>query len=255
LLVAGLASSTVLTWELWGSTAYAHVQQGRLSAQLAGQNPPSPLAALDEADRPDEQASGRRTIAGAALGPRDHAPALNSRPADITPFPPTGWSPPADRTMPSQPADGAAIGRLVIPRIKVDQTIVMGTAVSDLREGPGLWRGGAFPGTPGNSTIAGHRTTYGAPFYDVDQLRYGDLIIVDVPWQPRAVYEVRGRAIVPASEVSVTQPTPGVRLTLVTCHPVHSAAQRMVIQAELVEGAWLDKAVNRSRWVPPSRQG
>lgn len=169
--------------------------------------------------------------------------------ADITPFPPAGWTPPAGRSVAKLPKkEAAAWGRIRIPAIGVDAVMVAGTSEKSLKKGPGVWRSAATPGSPGNAMVAAHRTTYGSVFARINELKYGDTIVVDVPKQPRAVYEVRGRAIVTPKNVAVTKQTGGVRLTLASCHPLNSDRFRMVVQAEMVSGAWLDQAVNRSQW-------
>jgi len=167
---------------------------------------------------------------------------------DLSPWPPAGWAPSPHRRAASLGGDGQAFARLRIPAINLDAVVVVGTSHDDLGKGPGVWRQGAVPGSPGNATISGHRTTYGAWFYHLDALGYGDRIYLQVPGQPLAVYEVRGREVTVPTDVSVTGPTPGVRLTLTTCHPRYSDARRLVVVAEMVQGAWLDRAVTRSRW-------
>lgn len=162
------------------------------------------------------------------------APAM---PADAVPGP----------TMP--PAGDVAAG-LRIPKIGVDVVTSAGTDTKTLKRGPGIWLPGVMPGEAGNATISGHRTTYGAPFRHLDDLVVGDQIFVDVPGQPEAVYEVRASFIVSPDDVAVTNQTDGVRLTLTTCDPVGSDADRLVIQAELVAGAQVADAIPAANWAP-----
>lgn len=170
-------------------------------------------------------------------------------PKDITPWPPANWVAPEGRKVSKLPSKaGAAFGRIRIPSIGVNKVMVVGTSDKSLSKGPGVWKAGPTPGSPGNATVAGHRTTHGAPFRDLHKLKYGDKIYVDVPGQPSVVYEVRGRGVVKPSNVAITSATKGVRLTLVACHPLNSTAYRLVVQAEMVSGPWLDKTVNRSKW-------
>lgn len=150
--------------------------------------------------------------------------------------------------MPALLPAGTPTGIMKIPAIGVDQVFVSGTQIPDLKNGPGIWEYGAFPGTPGNATISGHRTTYGGPFRKIDQLKVGDQIIISVEGQPDAIFEVRGSIIVEPSRVQVTENTPGVRLTLTTCEPVGSDAERLVVQAELISGAWADHAIAPEAW-------
>lgn len=149
---------------------------------------------------------------------------------------------------PQVPGKGELVGRLVIPSIGLDQMILSGTDTGTLKKGPGLWSDSVFPGTPGNAMMAGHRTTYGGPFRHLDDLAPGDKIIFEAPGQPAAVFEVRGSDIVSPKQVTVGSQTPGVRLTLTTCDPPGSAAKRLVVQAELVEGAYVSEALPASSW-------
>lgn len=151
-------------------------------------------------------------------------------------------------TVPPIPTTGAPVGVIEIPKIGVNYAFSSGTGEAQLAKGPGLWQAGAFPGTPGNATISGHRTTYGAYFRHIDQLVPGDLIYILVPGQPEAVFEVRGSQAVNPGDVAVTDPTPGVRLTLTTCNPPYSASQRLVVQAEEIQGAWASQALPAAQW-------
>ncbi len=134
------------------------------------------------------------------------------------------------------PREGEDAGRIVIPRIGVDWTFVEGVGVSDLRKGPGHYPQAPWPGQAGNAAIAGHRTTYGAPFGDVDQLQPGDEIHVTTI-QGEFTYLVRETQIVRPSQVEVLDTDhwgwPNA-LTLTACHPTYSARERIVIGAELV---------------------
>jgi len=152
------------------------------------------------------------------------------------------------RTLPTTPAPGEIAGQILIPSIGVDQIVLAGTSRSILKNGPGIWEWGVAPGAPGNATLSGHRTTYGAPFRRLDELQIGDQIVWKAPNQPDAVFEVRGTTLVAPTQVGVTEPTGGVRLTLTTCDPVGSAARRLVVQAELVEGAYLSEALPTNDW-------
>ena len=149
---------------------------------------------------------------------------------------------------PLLPAKGELVGRLLIPSIGLDQMILAGTDTGTLKKAPGLWENSIFPGTPGNAMIAGHRTTYGGPFRHLNDLAPGDKIIFEAPGQPPAVFEVRGSDVVSPKQVTVGAQTSGVRLTLTTCDPPGSAAKRLVVQAELVEGAYVKDALPASLW-------
>lgn len=147
------------------------------------------------------------------------------------------------------PAHGQLAGRLIIPAIGIDQMILVGTDKGTLSDGPGVWESGVFPGTPGNATISGHRTTYGGPFRHLDGLRPGDRIEFQGVDGSRSVFEVRGSAVVSPASVAVTYQGEGVRLTLTTCDPPGTARARLVVQAELIEGTFQSKAVPADKWV------
>ena len=127
---------------------------------------------------------------------------------------------------------GDPMGRIVMPSIGVSDVFVEGTGAGDLRAGPGHYPGTPFPGERGTVAIAGHRTTYGAPFRHVDRLERGDRIELRMPYG-RFTYVVERTRIVPPTEVSVTDRVAFDRLVLSACHPLYSAAQRIVVFARL----------------------
>jgi sortase A len=130
---------------------------------------------------------------------------------------------------------GDPVGRIEIRRLGIDFVVVEGTAPGDLREGPGHYSDTPLPGIPGTAAIAGHRTTYLAPFRKLDQVRPGDLIDVETPYA-RFTYRAELRRIVePDAYEYVTARRPYDRLALTACHPLYSAAQRIVVFARLVD--------------------
>jgi sortase A len=131
------------------------------------------------------------------------------------------------------PDFGQAVALITIPKISVDKYVVEGVGVEDLKRGPGHYPGTPMPGEPGNAAIAGHRTTYGAPFYNLNDLGIGDPIMVTTR-AGKFRYEVFDSKVVSPSEASVLDPTPDNRLTLTTCNPRFSAAQRLIVMARLV---------------------
>lgn len=134
---------------------------------------------------------------------------------------------------PSAPP-GTAIDHLVIPRIGVDTYVVDGVAEADLVNGPGHYPGTVLPGQDGNSAIAGHRTTYGAPFFNLDQLGPGDLIEITARGGQQFRYQVTANKVVPPDDVAVLDPTTFPQLTLTTCTPRYSATDRLIVTATLV---------------------
>ena len=152
--------------------------------------------------------------------------------------------------------EGDAVALLRIPRIGVDKAVVEGVGVGDLKQGPGHYPTTPLPGQPGNAAIAGHRTTYGAPFYKLDELEPGDDILVTTR-QGRFRFEVVESKVVRPTDVSVLDPAPGTRLTLTTCEPRFSAARRLIVVAELapeLAPAPAPPAPARPRRAPPAER-
>jgi len=141
------------------------------------------------------------------------------------------------KPLPEQPAPppppvGSAVARIRIPRLGLDKAVVEGVELSDLRRGPGHYANTPLPGQPGNSAIAGHRTTYGAPFFRLDEMKPGDPIFVSTV-QGAFRYEVSKVFVVKPDKVDVLDPSVGDQLTLTTCNPRFSAAERLVVIADL----------------------
>jgi sortase A len=205
LIVAGALliadAGLTLLWQEPVSALYARLQQGKLDDQLAqleheGTSPVERKALL-------RLPQGERRLAFAAR-------ALDRR---------------------AQP--GHAVGRIRIASIGVSSVVVDGTDGASLRKGPGHYPSTPLPGAHGTVAIAGHRTTYGAPFRRIDRVRVGQLIEVDMPYG-RFSYRVERTRIVPPTATWVTQRVSYDRLVLSACHPLYSAAKRIVVFAKLV---------------------
>jgi sortase A len=136
----------------------------------------------------------------------------------------------------ADPGTGKPVGTLVIPAIGVDQVVVEGTGADQLAAGPGHYPGTPLPGQPGNAGIAGHRTTHGRPFYDLNALVSGDAITVRTV-QGTFHYVVVRSDVVPPTDLGVLAPSEDPELTLTTCTPRYSAAERLVVMARLVSPA------------------
>ena len=134
-----------------------------------------------------------------------------------------------------QPFRGEPLLRLEIPEIGRDDIVVPGVSLDDLKDGPGHYPDTPLPGQLGNAAIAGHRTTYGAPFFDVDQLEPGDEIITTLLNGDRFVYEVTFIEVVSASDywVVTTRDPDIAELTLTSCHPKYTARDRIVVHSVL----------------------
>ncbi len=131
-------------------------------------------------------------------------------------------------------AEGGIFGRLVIDRMDLDTIVVKGVAVADLKKGPGWVTSTDLPGPSGNCGISGHRTTYLAPFRQIDQLVPGDAIDLYSPYRRYRYTVVRAFTVTP-DKVEVFDPTETSTLTLTACHPPFSARFRYIVQAELIE--------------------
>jgi sortase A len=129
---------------------------------------------------------------------------------------------------------GDPLGRLQIPKIGANFVIVQGTDAGDLREGPGHYVNTPLPGEPGTVAIAGHRTTFLAPFRDIDALKPSDPINVQMPYGD-FTYSVQRTRIVDPTATWVMRKIGYDRLVLTACHPLYSAAQRIVVTARLVK--------------------
>jgi len=129
---------------------------------------------------------------------------------------------------------GAVFGRIVIPAIEIDSLVVNGVTTADLRRGPGWIDWTDLPGPTGTCGISGHRTTYGAPFGRLGELKPGDTIDVYSPYR-RYRYSVTASLVVLPHQVEVVESTEDPSLTLTACHPPYSARYRLAVQADLVE--------------------
>lgn len=128
---------------------------------------------------------------------------------------------------------GGAVGRIRIPSIGANFVVVKGTASADLQKGPGIFSDTHFPGVPGTTAIAGHRTTYLAPFRHIDALRPGNRVVLEMPYA-HFVYRVVGHRVVQPSDVAAAVDRVGYsRLVLSACTPLYSAAQRILVYARL----------------------
>src|SRR4029079_4191812 len=125
---------------------------------------------------------------------------------------------------------GQAIGRLIVPRMGLNVVVVNGTDHETLKKGPGHYLGSAFPGQDALVYIAGHRTTYRAPFSKIDQLRKGDRVTLEMPYAT-FVYRISGSRIVPADDLAVLRSHGHEVLELQACHPRFFATHRFIAYA------------------------
>jgi sortase A len=197
-----LDAVVTLVWQEPVSALYSRLQQGRLDDRLAKLEGTEPTAV------------DRRVLS--RLGTLDRRLAY------------------AARALNRRTADGEPLGRIRMPSIGVSTVVVAGTDTASLRLGPGHYPGTPLPGARGTVAIAGHRTTYGAPFRRLDRLGRGDRVELRMPYGT-FVYRVEQRRIVAPTAVWVTRRASYDRLILSACHPLYSAAQRIVVFARLID--------------------
>lgn len=208
LVTGGLLLLLFVAHQLWGTGFYETREQNRLERQF------------------------EQTL-------REARPGTTTTP---TPESPTSTAAPPTAAVPVVvPRRGEALAFIEIPKIGVSKVVVEGVGVADLRKGPGHYPGTPLPGQEGNTAIAGHRTTYGAPFADVNELEAGDEITLRTV-HGTFTYEVNrapfvvdpGDGHVLLSEADPSRPgRERPTLTLTTCHPKYSAAQRLIVTASL----------------------
>jgi sortase A len=155
------------------------------------------------------------------------------------------------------PAEGQPVGLLQIPKIGVNKVIVEGVSTTDLRQGPGQYgipgEGPVtpLPGQAGNAGIAGHRTTYGAPFYNLNELVPGDPIVITTT-QGVFTYKVTRSLTVSPSDVAVMDASTTPEVTLTACTPRFQATNRLVVQAALFSSQLTSPSTNTPTTTLPS---
>jgi len=208
LVTLGLLILLFVVYQLWGTGIFTARAQENLKHQfqkeLAQANRDNPLVGSTTTTKP-----------GAVTTPTvPHN--------DVRPAPPT-------------PPEGEVGGFITIPGVLDTMAFVEGTSRDDLKKGPGHYPGTPLPGTLGNAAIAGHRTTYLHPFWGVDKMKPGAVIIIQT-LAGTFVYKMTKQLIVKPTDVWVVDNTPDAELTLTACNPKGSAEQRIVIKATLEVG-------------------
>jgi sortase A len=138
---------------------------------------------------------------------------------------------------PATPVVSGLVGRINIPSIELEKFVVAGVSTDDLKRGPGLFLGSPLPGQLGNVSIAGHRTTYGAPFGRINEVKKGDRIVLETTSGTFTYVSISTPKIVPATAIEVvkTKDPTKATLTLVSCHPKWTSAKRIIVMATLDE--------------------
>ncbi len=243
LLGAGVLIFLFVAYQLWGTGIAESHSQSVLRQQLdnelhrTGEHPASTTTTTPSSSTSTTTPSTTSTTATTSTS---------------TTTTPSEGSPTVGPTI-TAPNDGSPVGLLSIAKIGLSKVIVQGTSTDDLRQGPGHYPGTPLPGEQGNAAIAGHRTTYGAPFYNLDELAPGDLIQIRTV-QGLFTYKVTTTQVVSPSDTAVVDNTSTPQLTLTTCNPRFSASTRLVVHARLTTApaptALPPKAPPRSRTHP-----
>jgi sortase A len=203
LIASGLLLLAFVAYQLWGTDLHEQKAQAHLRKELA--------AVLDTpATLPGE---GPTTLPGQT---------------------PTTAAPTVAPSKDLVPQIGGVVGELSIPKLHVKKVFILGIDLDELDQAPGHYPSTPFPGQAGNAAIAGHRTTYGAPFHNVDRLDPGDDIIVTTQ-QGRFTYKVTKVFIVKPYDAWVLDPDPDHpnALTLTACHPKYDLSERIIVRASL----------------------
>ena len=207
LIVAGLLVLGFAGYQLWGTSLSESNAQADLTNSLASG---SAVTATDGNVKVEQLAEELSAV-------------------DATTAPPT-----------APPPLGDPVGIITIPKIGLQREIVEGVAKAELKKGPGHYPGTPLPGQAGNSAIAGHRTTYGAPFNRIDELVPGDEIKVATPQGeftylviPAPGQDSQAWYTVTPAQVEVLANMGDNRITLTACHPKYSAKQRIIVHGLL----------------------
>jgi sortase A len=220
LITAGLVIlvdvALTLAWEEPVSSIYASIEQRKAEDELEE---------LEASSLTDDQLAALENVQGASAKARVLADIFAAR-----------------------AETGRAIGRIEIPSIDTGMVLIQGTDSATLQKGPGHYPDTAFPGQGQTIGIAGHRTTYLAPFRRIDELGDGDVISIEMPYAS-FTYVVEGSSVVDPSDVEIVGDVGRERLVLTACHPLYSAAQRIAVFGRLTEVSLFAAAARR--WVDP----
>jgi sortase A len=210
MITLGVLILLFVVYQLWGTGIREAQAQDRLKDQFEQK-----LA--DASSQDDNAVVGNSSSTSSTSTPTDSVPVTVTSVAPDT----------------RAPAEGEVLGKIEIPKIGLSAYVIEGVGVDDLKNGPGHYPGTPLPGQKGNAAIAGHRSTYGAPFANVDDLGAGDPITVTT-LQGSFHYSVTGDPeIVGPNDVQVLDDQGDDELTLTACHPKYSASKRIIIHAKL----------------------
>ena len=242
LIATGLLMFGFVAYQLWGTGIETARAQNELESEFDALLAEAP--AIEAPDFEPGESSSTDPVAPPTTAPtgdvgEDGDPAPDEPVAEpaVQPSEPVETLPPVPVAQQNIPVlqNGDALARLEIPRIGRNDIVVAGVSTGDLKRGPGHFPDTPLPGQLGNAAIAGHRTTYGAPFFNVDDLQVGDDIIATT-LSGKFTYRVTGSEIVASNryDVVATADPSRATLTLISCEPKYTAQKRIVIFSELV---------------------
>jgi LPXTG-site transpeptidase (sortase) family protein len=232
-VVTGALIIGFVPYQLWGTGLETARAQDQLAAQFELDVSAGPAWSHTGAVPPGSTRPANRDGeigAPSTLTPTTGAPVTQTRPATGTATE-TSTAPVTVAVRSVEASVGDGVARLQIPKIGVDQIVVLGVSRAQLRAGPGMHPSSAAPGSvSGNTVIAGHRTTYGAPFWSLNELDPGDGITVTTSYGT-FTYTVTATSVVSPDDPTITGTTTEPLLTLYTCEPRYSARKRLVVTA------------------------
>lgn len=212
LITAGIVilvdAGLTLAWKEPVSALYSEIQQSRAANQLAEVE--SEFFAVDEvvelSEEPTRQSPAEIRVTARRLA----------------------------RLFAETMREGKGIGRIRVPAMSADYVMLEGTSTETLQRGPGHYPDTKLPGQGGTIGVAGHRTTYGAPFNAIDDVESGDEVVLEMPYGT-FTYEVTRTEIVEPTETEIVRDVGYEQVVLTACHPLYSAAQRYVVFARLAD--------------------
>ena len=233
LITAGVLILAFVAFQLWGTGIQTRQAQSSAETEFEAQT-----RAFEETGT----LAGGEEDPGATTTAAPGATTTTTAPTTATTVAGGNGAAEGEQVIPAPPATGGLVGRIQIPSIGADWYFYEGVDLSILKDGPGHYEGTPMPGQPGNAAIAGHRTTYGAPFNRVDEMKSGDEIIVTYVTGAQFTYSYRSTEIVTPDRTDVLQAKDfdedgeaDNMLTLTACHPKYSARERIIIRARLEE--------------------
>ncbi|MBA2342712.1 MAG: sortase [Thermoleophilaceae bacterium] len=207
-----LEAGITVVWQEPFSAFYSARAQGRLEDKLER---------LEDSERARENAEKRRLLAAEKRAERPGKRRISRKrksEARLTSL--------AD-SFSRRVGEGKPLGEISIPKIGMKQVMVQGTKPTTLRQGPGHYTGTTLPGQDGTVGIAGHRSTYSAPFKKLNELKKGDEVFVKLPYG-LFTYRIEGTKIISPDNIGAFRRAGYNRLMMTACHPIFSDRQRII---------------------------